>query len=173
MIARRFIRPAYLLTELLALLTVGVVLLTLLGKLTLTLLRVQRLAAEHATRMAVMDSLTRQLTDDARGVLTWGLEGATLWLRVCGDDGPADLQYQLTAGQVQRSSPMNGTRAWQADRLTFAWRVERGPQGSVLWLDFTEQPPPRSLGLPNRTYSVATGWPRSTPAVVAAPEETP
>lgn len=173
MMARRPTRRAYILTELLALLTVGMVLLTLLGKQTITVLRVQRLAAEHANRLAVMDSLTRQLTADARGVLTWELAGETLVLRVQRDAGPAEVRYTLATGRVQRSGAADDDRAWQAGRLTFGWRVEHGPRGSILWLDFTEQPPPQSLGLPQRTYSVATGLPRAAPTVASKPEESP
>ena len=54
-------RPAFLLTELLAMLVLGTALLVILGKLTVEILYLQRIAAEHADRVAVMDSLSRRL----------------------------------------------------------------------------------------------------------------
>ncbi len=164
--ARQFARPALLLVQVLALTALMVVLGALLSRVMLDLVRVHRLAGEHADRIAVMDTLDKQLRHDLRTAERITINGDTLTLHIRGPAGSALLHYQFTPVTITRSvdpappDPFSGPAAteYRARRLRFAWQLEPAPHGGLLQLRFIEEPPPHRR-LPDRTYSTALWLP--------------
>lgn len=151
---RRGPRTGFALIELLAVVAVGGVLLAILGRLLIDAFVLQRGAAEHADRVAVITSLTRYLRKDTLGAVAAEWSADTLRLEVLSDGEAANVVYVLTPDCVQRLGPGSAERAWQATRLQFATRSETGPRGTVWWLECTEEPPLRRTPVVARTYDI-------------------
>lgn len=170
------IRPAarlrgFMLVEIIGVLALGLALAGILGKLVIDAIYLQRIAAEHANRVAVMDSLTRSLRRDALAAVAYEWDASRLNLRTVTGDGPADVVYTLEPEGVQRILGSREDRVWRSLRLRFAWGREQGPRGDVLLLDLIETPPARAAALPGRTYTVPFGLPASAAQPGAGGEE--
>jgi hypothetical protein len=166
MTSRRRGVAAYLLVELLVVVALGLMLSDLAVRLLVETLHLERAAAAHANRMAVVDGLMRELRRDASAAVshsgeTWSLQASpaptaatasgeleapaspgslAVTLETVGSDGRHQVVYRIAAKQVVRIEDGVDTHAWEARRLAFSARLERGPRAAVLWLDFTEQP---------------------------------
>lgn len=157
-------RPAarlrgFMLVEIIGVLVLGLALAGILGKLVIDAVYLQRIAAEHANRVAVMDSLTRSLRQDALATVAYEMKASRLTLKTVTADGPADVVYALEPGLLRRILSGTEDRVWRSLRLRFAWRREQGPRGDVLLLDLIETPPARASAHPRRTYTAAFGLP--------------
>jgi len=166
-------RRAFLLAEALSAVALAVVLGGLLGKLMLDAFYLQRVAAEHSNRMATIDSAMRQIRRDTVAVTSYAPEGAALVLSVAGADGQQHVRWTVAPDVLQRVREDGEDREWRATRLRFAWRIEHGPRGDVLTIDFIETPPPRGSALPNRTYSTAFFLPQANVPLAPRTEGTP
>ena len=96
-----------------------------------------------------------------------------------GDDGltlatiDADVNYTLGADRVRRTTGDGEVKEWRSRRLAFGWRVETGSRGSVLVVEFVEQPPSRATPLPDRSYPAAFYLPQAAAATTLATEVRP
>lgn len=155
MIGPATVRRSFLLTEVLAVLAIGVLVLAMLAKLVTDAMYLQQLAALHGNRVAVMDALSHRLQGDALAAVAYEQDGTTLSLRTLTHDGPSQVTYTFAPDVVRRVSSGGDEAEWQSIRLEFSWRIESGPRADVLVLDFIEVPPPRRTALPPRTFSAA------------------
>ena len=163
-------RRGFLLVELMAVLAIGALLLGILGKMVVDMIYLQGVATQHADRMAVMDGLTRRIRSDTRAAVNSEWREHTLTLRTLGSAGLTNVTYTFELGTVGRQATGEAATEWQSRRLEFAHRIERGPRGDVLMLDFIELPPPRATSLPNRKYPVTFLLP-SAVGDAGAPEQ--
>lgn len=154
-------RHAYVLAELLTVLALSLLLASVLGKLALDAVYLQRVAAEHAHIVATTDSLTRQLRNDALGTIAYTYDTTAIHLDLVDEAGRASVTYVVQPDSVRRLAPHGDERVWSAWRLGFAWRIEPGPRGDVLHIEFQEQPPPRASEVLTRSSSTAIGLPRA------------
>jgi len=152
-------RRALLLVEGLIMLAAAALLVLVLSKLLVDALRVQRSAAEHAQRTAVMDSMLRYLRRDLRAASAYEWDGRTLSLRSPGWGGR--VEYELTTERAVRRDCGTETGAWAAERLALAFEVEHGPAGDMLYAAWIELPPPRRTELPEREFAVSLTLPRA------------
>lgn len=168
---RRASRRAILLLELIAMILIGTVILSLLGRMIVNHLEFQHLSRLHDNRMAVMDSLIQHLERDAvtTAAYRWQDDAATLTLDRA--SSPA-VQYRIQPQSVMRLVDGIETDRWRSRRLRFSARVERGPRADILGITFTEQPPPRRRRLPDRTYTKSITLP-SLAVVEESPEREP
>ncbi len=155
---RRASRRGMLLLELVAMIMIGVVMLSVLARMIVNHLEFQRLSRLHDNRMAVMDSLIRRLERDAvtTAAYRWQGDPATLTL---GQASAPTVQYRIQPASVMRLVGGIETDRWSSMRLRFSARVERGPRADILGITFTEQPPPRRRRLPDRTYTKSVTLP--------------
>ncbi len=169
----RSVRRAILLVEVLMVMVIVVVLVGLLFKLVIDAMYLQRIAAQHAARVATMDSLTRRLQRDALATTRYDQHLNTLTLRTLAAAGGSSVSYTIEPEFVRRVQADGDDREWRAERLRFDWHIEHGARGDVLILAFTELPPPRATILPNRSYPAAFGLPRAQPPLRAPAEAQP
>jgi hypothetical protein len=152
------IRPrGIVLVELLAAISAGMIAAALTADLLLDALYLQRAVIARADRAAIMADLIAQLDADALAATAATWDGTTLALDTLTPAGRQDVHYVIAADNVTRTAGEGESRLWQALRLEFAAEIERGPQGQVLRLDFTEQPGPRArVAGPHRWTRVFT-----------------
>jgi hypothetical protein len=143
------------LTQVLLMLPLAGVLLTILGTLTVDILYMQRVAAQHANMAAIADNLVRQLRADTRAATSYARDGDRLDLEVLTRDGVQRVTYTVAGEYLQRRGPNGADTTWQYYRLEFAWRVEDGPRGDVLWLELRELPPPRKTAVLPRSFTTS------------------
>jgi hypothetical protein len=148
-------RRAFLLVELMAVLAIGALLLGVLGKMVVDMIYLQRIATQHADRVAMMDALTRRIRTDTLASVNYEWREHALVLRTLGSAGLTTVTYRFDPATIERQATGEAPTAWRSRRLEFAQRIERGPRGDVLTLDFIESPPPRATSLPNRKFPVA------------------
>jgi hypothetical protein len=167
------IRRSFLLTEVIALLAVGVILLAFLAKFVADAIYLQQLAAQHGNRIAVMDALSHRLRGDALAATNYEYDGTALTLRLANGSGPSEVTYILTPDIVRRTTTSGEETEWESRRLEFVWRIEWGSRADVLLLDFIEVPPPRRTELPPQTFSASFvlphGLARPTASTGSAP----
>lgn len=148
-------RRAVLLVEFLAVMLPAAILLGLLGLMISDFLTLQRLAAEHATRMSLVDSLCAKLRADIlpaeRAVWTAGQDGTSVLALHLPDE--TRVVYQITAERVVRWVGESDEQAWTANRLEFAAISVSGRTGRVLQLMLDELPPPQNHLLPSRRFA--------------------
>jgi len=153
-------QPAFMLAELLGALTLTGLVAGLVAKLLLDVLALQSAATEHANRMAVMDAAVRQLRRDAVAATDGARDGDALVLTLAGAEGPQHVRWTVEQQVLRRVREDGEDREWRATRLQFAWRIEPGPRGDLLTVDFVETRAPRAAALPNRTYPTTFLLPR-------------
>jgi hypothetical protein len=138
----------------LATLPLAALLLLILGKLFVDTIYLQAVAAQHANLVAVADSLTRQLRQDAWATATYRQTGNGLALQTVGAAGSVPVIYTFEPELVRRTALDGDERVWRCRRLQFDWHVEGGPRGDVLWLDLREIRPARATAVLPRSYAV-------------------
>ncbi len=143
----------YLLMHVLLMLPLAALLLLILGKLVIDTIYLQRVAAQHANLVAVADSLTRQLHQDAWATATYRRTGDSLTLQTVSPQGPVSVTYTFEPESVRRTAPDGDERTWHCTRLQFDWHVEGGPRGDVLWLDLRKVPPARATLVLPRSFA--------------------
>ena len=148
-------RGAFTLVELLAVLALSTIVAGILGRMVVDAIYLHRIAAEHADRMAVIDSLDRQLRDDCRAAERARWDGHSLDLTPLGAVPSAIVRYVLDDRRVARLADNAETHVWQSKRLRFDVRVESGAQAAVFHLVCHEEPPPRATALPVRAFDLA------------------
>jgi hypothetical protein len=149
----------YVLGQMLIIVGLALLLLALLGKLLVDSIYLQRIAAEHAQRVSTVDSLTRQLRSDALGTMAYMCDATGITLDMGDAAGHSRVRYAIEPETVRRVTSAGDERVWSARRLGFAWRIEPGPYGDVLYVEFRAQPPPRASDVLTRSYSTAIGLP--------------
>lgn len=169
----RSIRRGIFLTELLAVVAIGVLVMALLGKLVTDAIYLQTIAAQHGNRTAVMDALTHRLNQDTLAAVGYEEHGAGLTLQVVNSAGLARVTYAFLPELVRRTTPGGEESEWQSQRLEFAWHIEPGTRADVLVLDFVEVAPPRRTGLPPRTFSTSFLLPHGADTPPVQAEGTP
>lgn len=147
-------RRALLLIEFLFVLLPSVIVFGLMMFLIVDFIRIQRLAGEHASRMAVVDSLSVKLHDDiasARGVGWVASEDGAAVLSLSSIDGTRIL-YRFDSTRVSRMVTDVADNIWSAPRLGFACAVQAGTLGRLMHLTLEELPPPPNSALPPRRF---------------------
>jgi len=157
-------RSGFVLIELLAVILLGVIVISIAGKLLVDSLYLLRIAGDHADRVAVMDTLEQHLREDTLSADSYDWDGAALRLseRINGED--TLVSYFVEADHVLRTSSRSAALTWSAARLQIAARVEHGPRLDSLLLEFVERPPKRATGSPNREFTVSILLPASARA---------
>lgn len=161
-------RRAVSLVELLAVFLLAGPLLLVLGRVVVDALYVQRLAAQHADQVAVMDSLSRRLRQDALACAAWNWDADRLTLVMEAEAGPAEVVYTLEPGRIARRRPDGQQHEWRSRRLGFAWRLDSGPGGALLVIEFVQERPPRASRVLPRTFAVSLLLPPGGPAAAQA-----
>jgi hypothetical protein len=148
-------------------------------------LYVHRTAAARLDRTATIGELTRALRRDVLAARDYRLEGSTLVLHVLkvpaseppGGAGEAvgdaaapaatcsEVRYVFETVTVLRMEDAAETHAWSATRLEFGSTVTSGPQADVLYVEFKELPPPRSVGAASRVSRLPLVLPPGSAAV--------
>lgn len=147
-------RRALLLIEFLFVLLPSVIVFGLMMFLIVDFITIQRLAGEHASRMAIVDSLSAKLRDDiasARGVGWVASDDGSAVLSLSAIDGERIL-YRFDSTRVSRLVTDVADNVWSAPRLGFACAVQTGTLGRMLRLTLEELPPPPNSALPPRRY---------------------
>lgn len=147
-------RPrSFLLIEMLLVLIPGMILLGLLAKMTGDFITLQRQAGEHASRMAVSDSLCTRMRQDilAAGNADWMPAGAA-GLLVLHSPGAAPIAYHVEATYVSRWVGDAQDTLWSSRRLEFRAGCDSGRAARLLKLTLLEIPPPRSTVLAPRRF---------------------
>lgn len=155
-------RRAYALIELLTFTALSLLLLSVLGKMVVDVIYLQRVAAQHANLVATVDSLTRQLRDDALRTVAYARDANGVSLDLVDETDLSHVTYRVQPDSVYRLTPTGDERVWSALRLGFAWHIEPGPRGDVLHLEFQEQPPPRASVVLTRSSATAIGLPHAS-----------
>lgn len=146
---------AFMLVELMWVILLSALFLGILGKLTIDAFYLLRVAGQHTNRMAVMDSLTRQLRSDGLRAVAYQWDGRTLTLIRAADGPDRDVHYVVDVDHVRRAQAGVETHQWQMFRLGFAAECQRGLRADVLRLEFIEQPPERAGRLPDRRFTLS------------------
>lgn len=138
---------AFLMVELLSGLVAGLLLIGICSYLFADSLYLQRIAAQHADRVAVVEHLSRELRDDVAAAGDWRFSDSRLELQ-CAD---ATVTYDVSPTLVRRSVDGKQTHTWSATRLTFDARLQTEVRGNLFTLDFAETPPTKATRLSVRT----------------------
>jgi hypothetical protein len=150
---RRTLRPrAFILSELIGVVTLTTLVLLVLTRLVNDAVYMQRVASDHADRVAVMDTVTTRLNRDLAAASVYHWDGTdTLVLRGTSTSQSTNVSYVFSNDLVRRQVD-DRSQEWRTRRLSFAARLAYGPSGDVLELDFIAQPPPRRIESDARTY---------------------
>lgn len=148
-------RRAVALVELLMVLIPATILLGLMAMMTADFVTLQRLAGEHAARMATVDSICTRVRDDlvSAGQADWFIAApgaGTLTLTLPGD---LHIAYRIETSRVTRIADGVEDSVWTANRLQFECDAVAGGRGRLLRLALVELPPPRNSLLPSRRFS--------------------
>ena len=146
---------AFMLVDVLAVVVAGTLLCTVLVVTLNDAVYLQRTAAAHVDRKSSISTLTRQWRRDALATMAYRWDGTVLSLDVATPDGALAVQYAVAADKITRVLDGAETHAWQAVRLRFTARLERGPRASLLHVDLTEQAPPRAT-VPSERHATLT-----------------
>jgi hypothetical protein len=169
-VRRNQTRRGFLLVHVILMLPLAALVLLILGQLMLDALYLQRVAIQHANIVAVGDSLTQQLRQDAWAARSYRRSEDSITLSTVGPDGARPITYTFEPADVRRTAPGGDERAWHCWRLRFDWRIESGPRGDVLVLEQLEAPPPRATAVLPRSFPTTFLLPPiESPA--GAPEE--
>jgi hypothetical protein len=163
----------FALVELMWVILLGTVLLCALGALMSDAFYLMRVAGRHSDRMAIMDSLARQIRADALESVAYEWDGRKLTLKLAGADPAAPVCYTIEAESVTRTVGAADTHAWHTYRLAFDAWCRSGPHADLFELEFIEQPPERAGYLPDRTFALGVLLPAShgTASAAAGSEE--
>ena len=134
---------AFMLVELMMLVVCMAAVAGLLTVMVCDAFYLQRVAAARADRLAVCQSLTRELRRDALTAVGHDWDGSTLALAAIAPDGRHDVRYAISTQTVVRTEDGAETHVWRALRLEFTGRLEVGDAANVFFLKLIELPAPR------------------------------
>ena len=116
-------RRGFLLVELMAVLAIAALLLGILGKLVVDMIYVQRVGAQHADRMAVLDALAQRIRADTRAAVNYDWRDSVLKLRTLGPAGLTDVTYAFEPDAVWRQVSGEAATEWRSRRMGIACRI--------------------------------------------------
>ncbi|MCA9244612.1 MAG: hypothetical protein KDA32_11685 [Phycisphaerales bacterium] len=149
-------RRAYTLIELLAGVVPMIVLLGFVIVVSSDALMLNRRAAAHADRMAIVANLRARLSADVFDAVRVARPDA---LKIALDTPTDRIEYAFEDAIVTRRVDGAITHVWRADLLTFETRVETGASGAVLIVAARETPPEPVTELVDRTFLITVVLP--------------
>lgn len=160
------LRRALLLGEFLFVLLPSMIVFGLMMVMIVDFLRIQRLARDHDSRMAAVDSLATRLRADITSAdhVAWAKTEIGAGKLIVSNLMDGQVAYRFEPDRVTRVVGEIESDVWSATRLHFGCNYILGESGSLLLLMLEELPPPPNSALAPRKYARTFLLPPPSPA---------